>query len=141
MATLADLEATNPDIRRQLREWREVCAETGEDASDYQAFRQHVIFHGAPDPGEEPFADFWPVGGAATGRPASGRGATMESDEADASPVARPVSDAEASQLGSLGGFAAGLLGRFRPRCLQPGAPGRRPRRRGAARGRLRAGR
>jgi hypothetical protein len=33
-------------------------AQNGEDPTDYQAFRQHVIALGAPDPGEQEIDDF-----------------------------------------------------------------------------------
>jgi hypothetical protein len=58
MATFADLEADNPNIRQQYDEWRTLRVQNGEDPTDYQAFRQHVINLGAPDPGEQEIDDF-----------------------------------------------------------------------------------
>ena len=58
MATFADLTAENPNIRDQYDEWREQRSQQGEDPSDYEAFRQHVIALGAPDPGEQEIDDF-----------------------------------------------------------------------------------
>jgi hypothetical protein len=58
MATFADLAASNADIRAQYDAWRESRAGAGEDPTDYQAFRQHVIDLGAPDPGEQEIDDF-----------------------------------------------------------------------------------
>jgi hypothetical protein len=58
MATFADLAAGNPDIRAQYDEWRQGRSDTGEDATDYPAFRQHVMDIGAPDPGEQEIDDF-----------------------------------------------------------------------------------
>jgi hypothetical protein len=58
MATFADLAASNADIRAQYDEWREARAAAGEDPTDYQAFRQHVIGLGSPDPGEQEIDDF-----------------------------------------------------------------------------------
>lgn len=58
MATLADLEAENPNIQQQYEEWRRQREANGEDSSDYQAFRQHLLSIGAPDPGEEFPEDF-----------------------------------------------------------------------------------
>lgn len=58
MATLHELAADNPNIQQQYEEWCALRAERGEDPSDYQAFRQHLIAIGAPDPGEEEFEDF-----------------------------------------------------------------------------------
>jgi hypothetical protein len=57
MATFADLSAENPNIRQQYDEWRELRSQNGEDPTDYQAFRQHVINLGAPDPGEQEIDD------------------------------------------------------------------------------------
>ena len=61
MATFADLAADNPNIRAQYDEWRNARAANGEDAADYEAFRQHLIAIGAPDPGAAQISDF--VGG------------------------------------------------------------------------------
>ena len=58
MATFNDLMADNPNLRQQYDEWRELRSQNGEDPTDYQAFRQHVIAIGAPDPGEQEIADF-----------------------------------------------------------------------------------
>jgi hypothetical protein len=43
---------------QQYDEWREQRAQNGEDPTDYQAFRQHVIDLGAPDPGAQEIGDF-----------------------------------------------------------------------------------
>jgi hypothetical protein len=58
MATFQELAEQNPNIRQQYDEWREQRAQNGEDPTDYQAFRQHVIALGAPDPGEQEIDDF-----------------------------------------------------------------------------------
>jgi hypothetical protein len=58
MATLADLESDNPNISQQAQEWKQARRENGEDPNDYQAFREHVMAIGAPDPGEEEPEDF-----------------------------------------------------------------------------------
>lgn len=58
MATMAELEAQNPNIRQQLVDWRIARIENGEDPYDYQAFRKHVMDIGAPDPGEKEIDDF-----------------------------------------------------------------------------------
>jgi hypothetical protein len=58
MATFADLSAANPNIRQQYDEWRQLRSQNGEDPTDYQAFRQHLINLGAPDPGEQEIDDF-----------------------------------------------------------------------------------
>jgi hypothetical protein len=58
MPTFMDLAAENPDIRSHYDEWRNQRVAAGEDPTDYQAFRQHVIDLGAPDPGEQEIDDF-----------------------------------------------------------------------------------
>ena len=58
MATFEDLAADNPNIRQQYDEWRDLRTQRGEDATDYEAFRQHVLALGAPDPGEGEIDDF-----------------------------------------------------------------------------------
>ncbi|HEV8637260.1 MAG TPA: hypothetical protein VG370_23825 [Chloroflexota bacterium] len=58
MATVAELEQQNPNIRRQYETWRRERVDKGEDQYDYQAFRKHVMAIGAPDPGEEEFEEF-----------------------------------------------------------------------------------
>jgi hypothetical protein len=58
MPRFEELAADNPSIRSQYDEWRAQRAENGEDPTDYEAFRQHLIAIGAPDPGEEEIADF-----------------------------------------------------------------------------------
>ena len=58
MATFQDLNADNPNLRQQYDEWRQLRVQNGEDSTDYQAFRQHVINLGAPDPGEQEIDDF-----------------------------------------------------------------------------------
>ena len=58
MVALANLEAENPNIRQQAAEWRQARRDNGEDPDDWQAFREHVIAIGAPDPGDEEPEDF-----------------------------------------------------------------------------------
>ena len=58
MATFSDLEQQNPNIRQQYDEWRELRAQAGEEPTDWDSFRQHVMAVGAPDPGDRPPADF-----------------------------------------------------------------------------------
>ncbi len=58
MATFADLSAANPNLRQQYDDWRQLRSQNGEDPTDYQAFRQHLIDLGAPDPGEQEIDDF-----------------------------------------------------------------------------------
>lgn len=71
MTTLADLESDNPNLGQQLSIWRQERIQNNEDGYDYQAFRQHVMAIGAPDPGEEAFEEF---GGRETGADRSSRG-------------------------------------------------------------------
>jgi hypothetical protein len=58
LATFESLAQDNPNIRQQYDEWREQRVQNGEDPTDYQAFRQHVVALGAPDPGEQEIEDF-----------------------------------------------------------------------------------
>ena len=58
MAHLNELERENPNIREQYQTWRQERADKGEDQDDWAAFRTHVMAIGAPDPGEEAFAEF-----------------------------------------------------------------------------------
>ena len=58
MATFEELSADNPNIRAQYDEWAPLRVQNGEDPTDYQAFRKHVIALGAPDPGETEIEDF-----------------------------------------------------------------------------------
>ena len=58
MATFDELAEEHPNIRQQYDEWRDVRAQRGEEPTDYQAFRQHLIAIGAPDPGEKESDDF-----------------------------------------------------------------------------------
>jgi hypothetical protein len=57
-ATFQELTESNPNIRQQYDEWREQRSQNGEDATDYQAFREHVMSMGSPDPGEQEIDDF-----------------------------------------------------------------------------------
>lgn len=60
MASFQDLEAQNPDIKQQYDEWRNARAANKEDPWNYEAFRQHLVALGAPDPGPEPISDgYW----------------------------------------------------------------------------------
>jgi hypothetical protein len=58
VASFQELAQQNPNIRQQYDEWRDQRAQNGEDPTDYQAFRQHVIALGASDPGEQEVDDF-----------------------------------------------------------------------------------
>ena len=58
MATFDTMAQANPNIRAQYDEWREQRAGAGEDSTDWDAFRQHLIDIGASDPGGAPPDDF-----------------------------------------------------------------------------------
>jgi hypothetical protein len=58
MATFAELTESNPNIRAQYDEWRQLRAERHEDPLDWGAFRGHAMAIGAPDPGARPPDDF-----------------------------------------------------------------------------------
>jgi hypothetical protein len=58
MTTFAELLASNPNIRAQYDEWRQLRSQGGEDPLDWGAFRGHLMAIGAPDPGARPPDDF-----------------------------------------------------------------------------------
>jgi hypothetical protein len=58
MPTFDELATTNPNIRAQYDEWRARRAESGEDPTDYDAFRAHIVEIGGSDPGEAEIVDF-----------------------------------------------------------------------------------
>lgn len=58
MTTFVDLEGDNPNIRQQYEEWRDQREQAMEDPNDWEAFRQHLLAIGAPDPGEQPPEEF-----------------------------------------------------------------------------------
>jgi hypothetical protein len=59
MSELLDrLQSANPNIADQMREWQSSRAGSGEDATDWGAFRQHVIDLGGEDPGDEAPEEF-----------------------------------------------------------------------------------
>jgi hypothetical protein len=58
MARFDSLAEENPNIREQLVEWRMARLNNSEDPFDYEAFRQHLIAIGAPDPGEQVIDDW-----------------------------------------------------------------------------------
>jgi hypothetical protein len=58
VATFQDMLQTNPDIRNQYDWWRGARSEKGENPIDWDAFRQHIVAIGQPDPGNRP-PDDW----------------------------------------------------------------------------------
>lgn len=58
MTTFASLQQANPYIRQQYDEWREQRAIKGEDPTDWDAFREHLLSLGSPNPGSVPPDDF-----------------------------------------------------------------------------------
>lgn len=58
MSTFGSLAEENENIQTQYEEWSAARAGAGEDAQDWDAFRDHVIALGAPDPGYAPPDDF-----------------------------------------------------------------------------------
>ena len=58
MPNFQDLASDNPNIRAQYDEWRGLRGQNGEDPTDYQAFRQHLLGLGAADPGEREIDDY-----------------------------------------------------------------------------------
>jgi hypothetical protein len=58
VATFSEMTADKPYIREQYDEWRDARVQNGEDPTDWDAFREHVMVLGAPDPGNRPPDDF-----------------------------------------------------------------------------------
>ncbi|MFN0070719.1 MAG: hypothetical protein ACKVVP_04415 [Chloroflexota bacterium] len=58
MSTFDSLQQDNPNIRQQYDDWRNERAGKGEDPTDWDAFRDLVMYIGAPDPGVVPPDDF-----------------------------------------------------------------------------------
>jgi uncharacterized protein YjbJ (UPF0337 family) len=48
---IEDYEKENPNVRQQNDEWRKERVARGQDPNDAEAFRQHEMAIGAPDPG------------------------------------------------------------------------------------------
>lgn len=47
MAAYAELEETNPNLRRQYQDWQHLRLDMGDDHTDYQAFRRHGMLRGS----------------------------------------------------------------------------------------------
>jgi hypothetical protein len=58
VATFDEMAGDNPNIRQQYDEWRDQRAQGGEDPTDWDGFRDHLMALGAPDPGNRPADDF-----------------------------------------------------------------------------------
>jgi hypothetical protein len=58
MATFTDMLQTNRNIRSEYDIWRGLREQNGEDPTDWDAFREHLIRIGHPDPGNRP-PDDW----------------------------------------------------------------------------------
>ncbi len=58
MRTFDDMSRQNPQIRQQYDTWRNDVASRGQDATDWDAFREYLRAQGAPDPGARPPDDF-----------------------------------------------------------------------------------
>ena len=56
--TIEEVEASNPNIRRQLAEWQQARRQNGEDANDYAACRRHLVAISG-DPGQLEFLGFF----------------------------------------------------------------------------------
>jgi len=72
VAELADLEQENPQIRQTLQEWQAARQSSGEDPTDWAAFRRYVRTTGAADPGPRAPQEFWQATQISTGMGAAG---------------------------------------------------------------------
>ncbi len=52
MPTMSELRQANDQLETQMREWKALRNERGEDSADWRAFRQHVMAIGGADPGD-----------------------------------------------------------------------------------------
>lgn len=57
-ATMDRLAEANPNIGEHLRDWQIARTQNNEDAYDWNAFRDHELRIGAPDPGDEEPEEF-----------------------------------------------------------------------------------
>jgi hypothetical protein len=58
-STIEEVEAANPDIRRQVDEWQRSRRQRGEDPNDYAACRDHLGALNCPDPGPVEYLGFF----------------------------------------------------------------------------------
>lgn len=58
MQTFEDMQQQDPEIRYEYDVWRDLRAQNGEDPADWDAFREHLIAIGHPDPGGRPPEDW-----------------------------------------------------------------------------------
>jgi hypothetical protein len=58
MATFAEMQQSNANIRSEYDIWRSLREQKGEDPVDWDAFRAHLVAIGHPDPGDIP-PDDW----------------------------------------------------------------------------------
>jgi hypothetical protein len=89
MATLAELRQANDQIESQMREWKALRGERGEDPHDWTAFRLHVMAIGGADPGEAAPDEFahWEGGAMGSGPATAGAaGAAPQLPNAAAAP-------------------------------------------------------
>jgi hypothetical protein len=71
-ATLSQLEQQNPNIRSQIQEWQSARTNNGQSPMDWDAFRQHAMAIGAPDPGPEAPQEFMQAASTASSSPMGG---------------------------------------------------------------------
>ncbi len=71
-AALSDLEQQNPNIRSQIQEWQRGRTSNGQNPTDWDAFRQHAMGIGAPDPGQEAPREFMQSAAGAESSASSG---------------------------------------------------------------------
>jgi hypothetical protein len=67
-ASLSQIAQQNPNIESQIQEWQSQRTSQGQNPTDWEAFRQHLMMLGAADPGPEAPPEFQrsAVGGAAS---------------------------------------------------------------------------
>jgi hypothetical protein len=70
-AALSELEQQNANIRSQIETWQQQRIDNGQAPTDWNAFRQHAMAIGAPDPGQEEPREFMESAAAAENRASS----------------------------------------------------------------------
>ena len=88
-ATLSELEQQNPNIRGQIETWQQARTDNGQAPTDWNAFRQHAMAIGAPDPGQEEPREFMQSAAAAESRAASSK---LQAQREQVSPPQQQVS-------------------------------------------------
>lgn len=89
-ATLSDLEQQNPNVRSQIQVWQRERTSNGQSPADWQAFRQHAMAIGAPDPGQEAPPEFAQSAASAEASAASSAAQQPQQPQAQQTQIQQP---------------------------------------------------